>query len=159
MIKKILERANNLEDQPKVTSNSKELGYKIGDYIVDNYLVHLSIDTSRQKNIVIVSEEDVTEYNNICNDLHESYKNSDINIESPEWTAYIDLRNKLKDKYLPEFLYCVVERVPDDIDMKEFKQGVCCSLWDCDMSSYSCNASEIVVITDNEKTVITLKRD
>lgn len=152
-----------LKDNPPLpripASLTLQLGYYIGDAIVDRYMLNLDIDYERGKNIVKVSDEDKAAYAEIEKLLNEKQATSDkADVNWPEWINYIAFRKEMQRKYIPEFLECHVAKVESVTDYDELKRGIGASMWDSDRSNYACDPDNIKIKDEGRCTVITLKR-
>lgn len=98
-----------------------QLGFVVGLRIIDRNLYSLNIDMLKPNhtNIIKVSKEEEEKYNS----LHHDFK------------ARVEYYQTLKDKYLPQTIKVVTDRVmPTDLEM--FRSGIDYALWDCDCSNY-----------------------
>jgi len=149
-------------------SLSNQLGYYVGEYIVNRYLPSLSCDASHTRTVIDVNEDDARE----CDILDKAWFKTAMKNrgngkpaggDTEEWKSLQECRQRLKVKYLPEKLECPLPiLVLDDMDITLFKEGLGVSLWDCDMSYYSCDPKDIEIVLPKEeydRTTIFLKRD
>ncbi len=159
-LSKILEEVRSPEYKEKVIEENKEylknvnmdyqLGFYIGENIVDNYLPTLSTDMIQSRNVIQVSEEDTIENNRLDDEWFNSCTHERGNSgEKEKWDAYFNHNKMLEKKYLPETLECVFGLLRID-DMKKFKEGIRSSLWNCDMCSYNIDEEKIEVYNDLE---------
>ncbi len=121
---------------------NKQLGYYVGEYIIDHYLPTLNTDLLTTKTIINISNEENKEYERLeeiwkkRNKTYDSYGKS---LEFEDQRKYVKI---LADKYLPKILECNVPKVIP-IDMEQFKKGIGTALWDSDLSWYSCKNVDI----------------
>jgi hypothetical protein len=159
-LSKILEEVRSPEYKEKVIEENKEylknvsmdyqLGFYIGENIVDNYLPTLSTDMIHSRKIIQVSEEDEIENNRLDDEWFNSCTHERGNSGDKEkWDAYFNHNKMLEKKYLPETLECVFSLLRID-DMKKFKEGLRSSLWNCDMCSYNIDEEKIEIYNDLE---------
>lgn len=123
-----------------------QLGFFVGEYIVSNFLPSLSIDRPNDKKTVIVSNEDVAEYERIESKIPFTRNKLD---STTEWSEYIAFRKKLYEKYLPHVLECHI-RPLNITNESEFKEGVKRALWDSDRCNYKCGVDDIIIEYDNQ---------
>ena len=159
-LSKILEEVRSPEYKEKVIEENKEylknvsmdyqLGFYIGENIVDNYLPTLSTDMIHSRKVIQVSEEDEIENNRLDDEWFNSCTHERGNSGDKEkWDAYFNHNKMLEKKYLPETLECVFSLLRID-DMKKFKEGLRSSLWNCDMCSYNIDEENIKIYNDLE---------
>jgi hypothetical protein len=159
-LSKILEEVRSPEYKEKVIEENKEylknvsmdyqLGFYIGENIVDNYLPTLSTDMIHSRKIIQVSEEDEIENNRLDDEWFNSCTHERGNSGDKEkWEAYFNHNKMLEKKYLPQTLECVFSLLRID-DMKKFKEGLRSSLWNCDMCSYNIDEENIKIYNDLE---------
>lgn len=140
-------------------SNYKDLNYQlgffVGEFIVDNYLPTLSIDMIKTRNVIQCTIAEADEYHRLHDLWSEEYQ---INPNAPKdnWENYLAYGMELTIKYLPHNLVCYVSDVsPTDIAL--FKEGICDSLWNCDCCSYHLAPETIDIKNDKYSTKITFK--
>lgn len=161
-----------------------QLGYYIGEEIVNRFLPTLSCDSIHTNNNISVTcaegdecrrlndvwfnktQEVRYNLNKESREKQDGKKSWEIDDESrkateKEWEELRAYHKMLEEKYLPKTLECkfqILNINPNDMD--EFKKGISHSLWNCDCSHYSTKEEEIVVEADEEGwfTVITLKK-
>lgn len=137
-----------------------QLGFYVGEQIVNRYLPTLSVDMLQTRNVISVSPDEKAE----CERLEvEWFNKSQLKYtdSKEEWELLRAYRRMLEEKYLPKTLECHFTLLNiNEGDMEEFKKGIGYSLWDCDCSHYNVEKESISVVADNEGyfTVITLKR-
>jgi hypothetical protein len=159
-LNKILEEVRSPEYKEKVIEENKEylknvsmdyqLGFYIGENIVDNYLPTLSTDMIHSRKVIKVSEKDEIENNRLDDEWFNSCTHERGNSGDKEkWDAYFNHNKMLEKKYLPETLECVFSLLRID-DMKKFKEGLRSSLWNCDMCSYNIDEENIKIYNDLE---------
>jgi len=159
-LSKILEEVRSPEYKEKVIEENKEylknvsmdyqLGFYIGENIVDNYLPTLSTDMIHSRKVIKVSEKDEIENNRLDDEWFNSCTHERGNSGDKEkWDAYFNHNKMLEKKYLPQTLECVFSLLRID-DMKKFKEGLRSSLWNCDMCSYNIDEENIKIYNDLE---------
>lgn len=145
-----------------------QLGYYVGEQIVQRYLPTLSVDMIHtRKNISVTCAEgdECRRLDKVWFEKVHSVKGTEAEKKKatePEWNALRDYHEMLEAKYLLPAIDCSFQLLNvTEENMEEFKKGVGTSLWDCDCSHYSCRPEDIEVKADEEGwfTVITLKRD
>lgn len=127
-----------------------QLGYFVGQYIVDRYLPTLSVDIIKTFNNISVTWAEGEEYRRLGN-VYDSTKTKE------SWKEYREYSKKLELKYFPETLFCYLyfKLEIKASDVEEFKKGVICSLWNSDVCSYSIKPEDIIL----EERLIKLKLD
>jgi hypothetical protein len=159
-LNKILEEVRSPEYKEKVIEENKmylknvsmdyQLGFYIGENIVDNYLPTLSTDMIHSRKVIKVSEKDEIENNRLDDEWFNSCTHERGNSGDKEkWDAYFNHNKMLEKKYLPQTLECVFSLLRID-DMKKFKEGLRSSLWNCDMCSYNIDEENIKIYNDLE---------
>lgn len=78
---------------------------------------------------------------NILNKLERFYKQSN---KREDWNRILKFYNELDYKYLPHSISEYID-VIEDINIKEFKDGLVDYLWDTDFCSYSLDNSSIEI--------------
>jgi hypothetical protein len=143
----------------------RELGYYVGEHIVNRYLPTLSTDMLHSRRVIEVSEEDKIENERLNTEWFSTTKhmpNWDGENESDKtkWDLYFQHNKMLEKKYLPNPLDCHLGLIKFN-DEKEFKEGLQTSLWDCDMCSYNIDVENIKIDYDmvNGFTIITFQLD
>jgi len=127
-----------------------QLGFYIGENIVDNYLPTLSTDIIHSRKVIKVSEKDEIENNRLDDEWFNSCTHERGNSGDKEkWEAYFNHNKMLERKYLPQTLECVFSLIRID-DMNKFKEGIKESLWNCDMCSYNIDEDKIEITNDLE---------
>jgi len=145
-----------------------QLGFYVGEQIVNRYLPTLSVDLIQTRKIISVTSDEqreATRLNDIWFDKAISFKGTDDEKEKAtkeEWNALRAYHKMLEEKYLPKTIeshFCLLNI--SENDMEEFKKGISFSLWDCDCSHYSVKEENIGVVADEDGyfTVITLIRE
>lgn len=142
------------EERLKNMNVYSELGYYVGEHIVDNNLPTLSTNMLHSRKVIQVSEEDTVENKRLSDEWfsttrYQSNYNGDLNGDKEKWELYYQHNKMLEKKYLPPVLECVIGLIRID-DMKEFKSGLINSLWGCDMCSYSLKEDDIDIENDLE---------
>ncbi len=142
-----------------------QLGYYVGEHIVNRYLPTLSTDMIQSRNVIKVSEEDEIENKRLDNEWFKTTRyNDDWDGEGDEdkqkWELYKQHNKMLEQKYLPKKLDCHLRLLKIN-DEKEFKEGLRSSLWDCDMCSYNIEIENIKIEYEMEfgYTIITFQLD
>jgi len=120
---------------------------------------------AQTRTIIEVSIDDENEHNRLEDNWQRKVwaNNRDTKAASEEWEEYQAYRKVLIEKYLPEKLECPLPILElDELDITLFKEGLGVSLWDCDMSHYSCDPKDIEIVMTKDKfdfPCIVLKRD
>jgi hypothetical protein len=159
-LKKLIEEVRSPEYKEKMINKNKEylknvgmdyqLGFYIGENIVDNYLPTLSTDMIHSRKVIKVSEKDEIENNRLDDEWFNSCTHEIGNSGDKEkWEAYFNHNKVLERKYLPQTLECVFSLIRID-DMNKFKEGIKESLWNCDMCSYNIDEEKIEIYNDLE---------
>jgi hypothetical protein len=159
-LKKLIEEVRSSEYKEKMINKNKEylknvgmdyqLGFYIGENIVDNYLPTLSTDMIHSRKVIKVSEKDEIENNRLDDEWFNSCTHERGNSGDKEkWEAYFNHNKMLERKYLPQTLECVFSLIRID-DMNKFKEGIKESLWNCDMCSYNIDEDKIEITNDLE---------
>ena len=159
-LKKLIEEVRSPEYKEKMMNKNKEylknvgmdyqLGFYIGENIVDNYLPTLSTDMIHSRKVIKVSEKDEIENNRLDDEWFNSCTHERGNSGDKEkWEAYFNHNKMLERKYLPQTLECVFSLIRID-DMNKFKEGIKESLWNCDMCSYNIDEDKIEITNDLE---------
>lgn len=134
-----------------------DLGFFVGEYIINKFLPTLSISMIRTNITIPCTIGEADEYNRLNDLWYEEYqKNKDDNLES--WVKLREFYTKLQTKYLPHELKCYVYKI-NPSNMKKFKLGIIDSLWGSDACSYSLSPEDIEVDYDDYSTIIIFKLD
>lgn len=142
-----------------------QLGYYVGEQIVDRFLPTLSVDAIHTNNNISVTcaeGDECRRLNDVWYSKRMSSKDDDDKSSEVEWNALRAYHEMLEVKYLPKTVDCPFQLLNiREEDMKDFKKGISVSLWNCDCSHYSTKPEDIEVKADEEGwfTTITLKRD
>jgi hypothetical protein len=138
------------EEYLENVSMDHQLGFYIGENIVDNHLPTLSTDLIHSRKVIKVSEEDEIENNKLDADWFNSctHVKGDSG-DKEKWEAYFNHNKMLEKKYLPQTLECVFNLIAIR-DIKKFKEGLMDSLWNCDMCSYNIDEDKIEITNDLE---------
>lgn len=145
-----------------------QLGFYIGEQIVYRHLPTLSIDhiqTNKNISVTCAEGDEFRRLDEIWFNKRMSIKGTEEEKKKAtelEWQDVTHLRKQLQDKYLPKTVKCYFSLLNiKEEDMKEFKEGIINSLWNCDCCHYSLKPSDISVVAtdDGYFTIITLKRD
>jgi hypothetical protein len=154
-----------LERRAKLTL-AYQLGYYVGEQIVDKFLPTLSCDALQTRKVISVRCDEGDE----CKRLHDiwfnktmEYKRDDEGLEASkgEWASLRAYHEMLEEKYLPATIDCHFQLLNvTEENMADFKKGVGIALWDCDCSHYLCEPEDIEVEADEDGwfTNIKLKR-
>jgi len=160
-------RKSRLDARSKLTL-AFQLGFYVGEQIVNRYLPTLSVDSIQTRKIISVTSDEqreATRLNDVWFDKVISFKGTDVEKEKAtkeEWNALRTYHEMLEEKYLPKTIECHFSLLNvTENDMEEFKKGISLSLWDCDCSHYSVKEENIGVVADEDGyfTVITLIKD
>ena len=155
-------KQKRLDKKAKLTL-AYQLGYYIGEQIVDKYLLTLSCETIRTNNVIQVSISEADKLRelsdiwfNKCHSIKGSDEEQEVSSEV-EWKALRAYNKMLEDKYLPYTIKCHFQVLNVlESDMNDFKKGISTSLWDCDCSHYSCELEDISV-EDDESCFFTIQ--
>jgi hypothetical protein len=139
-----------------------QLGYYVGEYIINTYLPTLSTNTLKTNRVIEVSEDETRK----LEELEEVYCLNSFTIkgtssgeaEKESWAAYLKYSQSLTKKYLPPTIKCYLPFIPVEVT-ERFKKGVCYALWDCDMCSYSTSTKDLKTGKENGATFIELTLD
>jgi hypothetical protein len=143
------------ENYKKSLTAEYQLGYFVGEDIVNRFLPTLSVEGGTRKEILVSSDEQ-REYNRLDKKWYERCKSGVINARD-EWKELQEYREFLKVKYLPNPLICH-EKLLNIRDMDKFKTGLITSLWDCDHCNYSLESEDIEIYDEEDYfTIIKLK--
>jgi len=148
-----MEKNTVIEDNKKL---SNQLGYYIGEYIVRRFLPTLSCDILQSFNVINITKEEQEKYDIIdkkwFNKTFQKDENGKKVSAEVEWNELQKYRKFLTEKYIPKTLDCHIPVLEEKcLDMEEFKSGVGVSLWDCDMSYYKCDPSDIKIFFTEDK--------
>jgi hypothetical protein len=138
-----------------------QLGYYVGEHIVSRYLPTLSTDMIQSINVIKVSEEHQSEYDEMDKDYVDTLIANDWKKGDDNLFEMLKKFRKLLDKeYLPNPLECHLRLIKFN-DEKEFKEGLRSSLWDCDMCSYNIEIENIKIENEMEMgfTIISFQLD
>ena len=145
-----------------------QLGFYIGEIIVDKYLPTLNVDLIQTKKVISVSELEAEKckllndawfdkkIKNMCSD-EDKEKSSEL-----EWKELRAYHEMLEEKYLPKTLECYFNLLYiNKQDVSEFKKGIISALYDCDCSHYSIKEEKINIVYDKDGflTTIILERE
>ena len=162
ILKELMREINTPEYKQKRTQENEEyiqkvsmdwqLGFYVGEYIVSHYLPTLSTDMIYSKNVIKVSEEDEVENKRLDDEWFKitKYKenwSSEEHSGKDKWDEYFKHNKMLEKKYLPPVLECVIGLIRID-NMKNFKDGLRTTLWNCDMCSYNIDEENIEIEND-----------
>jgi hypothetical protein len=142
------------EEYLQQASMDYQLGFYVGEYIVNRYLPTLSTDALHSRNVIEVTEEDALENKILDDEWFKTTKYQDNwggeeDGDKEKWNLYHQHNKMLEKKYLPPVLECVFSLIRI-IDMKLFKTGLIHSLWGCDMCSYNLDEENIEIKNDME---------
>ncbi len=153
------------EEHLETLTMDYQLGYYVGEHIVNRYLPTLSTDMLQSNRVIKVSEEDSVENDRLDKEWYSTtryQKNYDgkNDVNNEKWELYHQHNKMLEQKYLPKKLDCHLRLLKIN-DEKEFKEGLHSSLWDCDMCSYNIEPENIKIENDmvNGFTIITFQLD
>ena len=157
-------KKERLERKEKLTAEY-QLGYFVGEKIVDDFLPTLDTDGITSRHVIKVSDEDRAENKMLEEDWYESTrygKNWDGENEKgnkSKWDAYFKHNKMLEEKYLPEILECYLP-VLNLRNEEDFKEGLIDNLWNCDMCCYELKPELIEIVEDEALyfTIIKFKR-
>ena len=159
-IQEMFEKVSSPEyKQEQINKNEKylenlnmglQLGYYVGEKIVDNYLPTLSTDMLCSRRVIQVNEEDSIENKRLDEEWFNSCTHKSGNSGDEEkWDKYHQHNKMLEKKYLPPVLECAFGLIKIN-DMDQFKEGLISSLWNCDMCSYDIKKENIEIENNME---------
>lgn len=151
-------KQERIEYKNKLTSDF-QLGFYVGEYIVDNYLPTLSTDSVRSRNVIEVSQEDEIENKRLLEEWFGTTRfngGEEENGNKEKWNLYRQHSIMLEKKYLPSELICNFG-VLNIQNMDEFKKGLQSSLWDCDICSYNIEPEHIKIYDDEDVRFTTIE--
>lgn len=140
---------NHIPKKPEPKSVEYQLGFMIGEYIVEKYLPTIDI-YSQTNHTINVSEEDRLEYERLDKIWFDKYHpNENKDIAKNDWFNLRTFGMSLEKKYLPHILKCYVYpiNVKNIIDLKK---GIRDSLWDCDKCCYKIETDDDIIIESEE---------
>ena len=153
------------EEYLQQASMDYQLGFYVGENIVDHYLPTLSTDSLHSRNVIQVSDEDTIENKRLEDEWFKTTKYQDNwsgeeDGDKEKWNLYHQHNKMLEKKYLPPVLKCGYSLIRI-IDIKLFKTGLIHSLWSCDMCSYNLSEENVEIENDlvNGFTFIKFKLD
>lgn len=119
-----------------MTDLNYQLGVYVGEVIELKYLLTLSTDMLKTRNVVQVSEEDTERHRIVSENLDRTCKfNGGDGDGEEEFQIFKSLNNELARKYLPEKLKCMVPKV-SITNMEKFHEGLKDQIWNTDLSWY-----------------------
>lgn len=133
-----------------------QLGYFVGEQIVDMFLPTLSIDGIQIRRVIQCAIGEADEYHRLDDIWSKAYRKDQLNSQK-EWDEVRAYDVEMQKKYLPETVRCHLMEL-NPTDMLQFKLGINNSLWNSDCCSYKLTPEDIEVVTENGFTIITLKR-
>jgi hypothetical protein len=139
----------------KSLSTEYQLGFYVGLEIVHRYLPTLSTDMIQSRNVIEVSQMDSEENKRLEEEWFSTTRHGgewdgkNDNGNKERWDDLYDHNKMLEVKYLPHTLTCYMD-VLNINDMKQFKEGIRTSLWDCDMCSYNIDIENIKIYDDED---------
>lgn len=149
------------EQHLKEVSMDYQLGQYVGEHIINRYLPTLSTDLVQSNCVIKVSDQEQSDYEELDGDYIKSLEaNNWKSGNSDLFEMLKEFRKLLEKKYIPPILECHLNLIRID-DIKEFKEGLSDSLWNCDMCSYDISIDRIIIENDivNGFTIIKLKYD
>jgi hypothetical protein len=147
VVERLRERMkNHIPKKPESKSVEYQLGFMIGDYIVEKYLPVIDI-YSQTKNTINVSDEDRIEYERL-NKLWFKTDFHDKHVAKDEWFNLRTFGMSLEKKYLPHILKCYIYPISVE-NIIDLKRGIRDSLWDCDKCCYKIETDDDIII-ENE---------
>jgi len=133
-----------------------QLGYFVGEQIVDMFLPTLSIDMIQTKTVIQCAIGEADEYHRLDDVWSKAYREDQLNSQK-EWDEVRAYDVEMQKKYLPETVRCHIMEV-NPTDMLQFKYGIYESLWNSDCCSYKIAPEDVRVENKYGSTIITLKR-
>lgn len=157
-------KEKRIEERSKL-SLAFQLGYYVGEQIVNRYLPTLSCDMLQTRIVIEITPEEEAE----CKRLNAVWFGKRMSLKSDadhkesetEWNELRAYHEMLESKYLQDTIDCRFQLLNiEEKDIVEFKKGLGISLWDCDCSHYNTNAKDIQIKIDEDAffTIITLNR-
>ena len=162
---KLLELKEKRIAMRKAMPLALQLGYYVGEQIVERHLPTLYTDPIKTRKVISVTHAEKAEFERLDNawfSKRSQSKTDDHSDTKEEWEALRAYDKMLEDKYLPPTIQCFFAALyVTEEHMADFKKGVGDALWDCDCSHYSVKPEDIEVKDDEDGyfTIITLKRD
>lgn len=125
-----------------------QLGYYIGELIYYRHLPTIEIDSIHTRKMIKMDPSEVEEFNRIDKIWFDTYqKTKETESSKKEWDAVMAYRRKMEDKYLPKELSIHLPML-NVRNIKDFKDGLIVSLWNCDICHYSLDPEDITVGVD-----------
>lgn len=157
---------NENQKQLDALTMDYQLGYYVGEDIVNRFLPTLSTDSIKSNNVIEISDEDLQENKRLYNEWNSTtkgrYKGDDEDYDGDEskWELYLQHNKMLDKKYLPNPLICGLRLIKFNNE-NEFKDGIRSALWDCDMCSYNIDIENIKIKYEMEwgATIISFQLD
>lgn len=160
-------KKKRMEENSKL-SLAFQLGYFVGEQIVDKFLPTLSCDMLQTRKVISVTcgeGDECRRLNDVWFAKRMEFRGDEdkaTKATEEEWKALRAYHEMLEDKYLKDTIECHFRILNvNEEDMNEFKSGIGNSLWDCDCSHYSTKSEDIDVKMDDDDgwfTNIILKR-
>jgi len=136
-----------------------QLGYFVGDRIVDRYLPTISSDMMHTRTVIQVTIAEADESKRLSDIWFKSSREGNKGF-TKEWIEMREYEIALQAKYLPKTLECFISKVTPS-HMDAFLKGVSTSLWSCDMCNYNLNPKDIIIDQEDEyftKIILTLSK-
>lgn len=130
-----------------------QLGWYVGETLIDRKLPTLSVDSLQTLKCIKVSDEEEAEYKRLSDIWFNNYNEGEGN-NDPNWIALKSYHGMLKDKYIPPTLEYHV-RPLNITNIEEFKTGFRQSLWDSDVCYYNIKTNDDIEIVDTSDAYFT----
>lgn len=138
---------------------NKQLGWFVGEYIIENYLPTISVDDINTKTVIQCTIGEADKIKHLTDVWFGLYNVDEKSVKSKEsWNNLLSYRTELESKYLPKELKCHTLKIKPT-NVKKFKDGLADALWNCDICHYSLKHKDIEIIQEKYNTVIKLKLD
>lgn len=122
------------------------IGFLIGELIVEKYLPSLHGLECYTNQSVVVSDEDAKRYSELEDVWYSEHCKKDNKKRSDElWVEYREFAISLYQKYLPEVLKCHIPII-DNVNIEEVKSGIRVALWDSDRCVYNISTNNDIII-------------
>jgi len=137
-----------------------QLGYFVGDRIVDRYLPTISSDMMHTRTVIQTTIGEADESKRLSDIWFKSSRAGNKG-DTKEWIEMREYDMTLQAKYLPKTIECYIQRVTPTY-MKAFLKGISASLWGCDMCNYNLEPKDIIVDQEDKyftKITLTLAKE
>jgi hypothetical protein len=149
-------RKESIERRKKIPL-AYQLGFYVGEQIIDTSLPTLSVDSIRTRTVIEVSPDEASKHLELSEkwiNKRWSIKASDADKDKEtenEWNEYRSYAKILEEKYIPKKLECFFSNLyVDESVMNDFKEGLSASLWNSDCCYYDIAVDKIKVENTDE---------